>query len=102
MTRPLAFRSELFIWDAATTASWFFVTVPADVSEELRLGAGEPRGFGSIRVEATIGSTVWSTSVFPSNERRGCYVLPVKKAVRKAEEIDDGDAVDVHIRAVDS
>lgn len=99
--RAHAFRSELFVWDAASTASWFFVTVPADVSEELRLGAGEPRGFGSIGVQATIGATTWSTSVFPSNDRPGCFVLPVKKAVRTAEGIDDGDDVDVSILAVE-
>ena len=34
----------------------------------------------------------WQTSVFPDNESEG-FVLPVKKAVRRAEAIDVGDVV---------
>jgi hypothetical protein len=41
-------------------------------------------------VEATIGSTTWSTSIFPDSTR-GAYVLPVKKAVRRAEDLEEGD-----------
>lgn len=56
------------------------------------MGAGPPRGFGSVRVEATVGGTTWRTSVFPDS-RGGSYVLPVKRAVREAEDLDDGDQV---------
>ena len=45
-------------------------------------------------MRATIGSTTWQTSVFPDS-KTGCYVLPVKKSVRQAEDIDDDDPVDV-------
>jgi hypothetical protein len=100
MTEEHAFTAELWIWDAATKGSWFFVTVPEDASVDLRFGAGEPRGFGSVRVQATIGGSVWKTSVFPSNDQPDCYVLPVKKAVRTAEGMDVGDRVNVSMRAV--
>lgn len=72
MTMQHTFPTELWIWDAATKGSWFFVTVPEDVSVDLRFEAGEPRGFGSVRVEATIGGSVWKTSVFPSSDQPGC------------------------------
>ena len=101
MTERHGFEAELWIWDVATKGSWFFVTVPEDVSEALRFGAGEPRGFGSVRVEARIGGSVWRTSVFPSTDHAGCYVLPVKKAVRAAEGIDEGDRVRASLRAVE-
>ena len=51
-------------------------------------------GFGSVRVEATIGATTWQTSIFPDTRRR-TYVLPVKKAVRAAEGLADGSSADV-------
>lgn len=100
MSEPHEFSAELFIWDAAAKATWFFLTVPADVSDALRLEAGEPRGFGSIRVQARIGATTWATSVFPTTDPPGCFLLPVKKAVRAAEVLEDGDPVDVTLRAV--
>lgn len=54
------------------------------------------RGFGSVRVEVTVGPTTWCTSIFPSKES-GSYVLPVKKAVRAAAEAEEGDDVDVEL-----
>lgn len=102
MDEQHAFVAELWIWDVATKGSWFFVTVPEDVSDALRFEAGEPRGFGSLRVEATMGGSVWQTSVFPSNDQPGCYVLPRKKAVRTVESIDEGDQVRTSLRAVEA
>jgi hypothetical protein len=40
--------------------------------------------------------TTWTTSVFP-DARSGCYVLPVKKAVRRAEQVDEGDPLDLRL-----
>jgi len=56
---------------------------------------GTARGFGSLRVTATIGQTSWQTSVFPSRETG--WMLPVKAAVRKAEGLDEGDEVELRL-----
>jgi hypothetical protein len=50
------------------------------------------RGWGSLRVRATIGKTTWKTSIFP-DEKSKSYVLPVKAEVRKKENIKDGEPV---------
>jgi hypothetical protein len=84
------FEAEL--WEHEGQGAWCFVTVPEEQSEDIRLSGAMPAGFGSYKVEATVGRTVWQTSVFPASE---CFVLPVKKAVRKAEGIEVGDLVAV-------
>ncbi|MDP2773195.1 MAG: DUF1905 domain-containing protein [Nocardioides sp.] len=84
----LELEGELWLADAAD--AWVFVTLPTDVGDEVRDRAGPPRGFGSVRVEVTVGSTTWRTSVFPDKVRG--YVLPVKKAVRRAESLEVGDS----------
>ena len=77
------------------------MTVPPDVSDDIEArSAGSARGFGSVRVQAQIGTTSWATSVFPDSER-GAYVLPVKKAVRIGEAIDPGDQVMVELRLLE-
>jgi hypothetical protein len=43
------------------------------------------------------GASEWDTSLFPDAES-GRFVLPVKKAVRKAEGIEEGDEVTVSLR----
>ncbi len=95
----MEFESELWLWSAKEGDSWVFVSVPEDVSDEIRDLAGPPRGFGSVRVEVTVGATTWRTSVFP--QKVGTFALPVKKAVRRAEGVDAGDQVAVSLTLVD-
>lgn len=94
----LSFTFTAEVWFAEH--SWVFLTVPDDVSDEivdLLDSLEQPRrGFGSVKVEVTVGDTTWSTSLFP-DKGRGAYILPVKKAVRDAEHIDGGDAVVVSL-----
>jgi hypothetical protein len=94
------FEAELWIWDARRTETWTFVSVPLEPSAEIReWAAGIPRGFGSVRVEATIGGTTWRTSIFPGGDGR--YALPVKKAVRAAESLVVGEPARVGIAILD-
>lgn len=87
------FTADLWRWHGE--AAWCFVTLPHDVADELdELAGGGRAGFGSVRVEVTVGATTWSTSLFP-DRARASYLLPVKRAVRDAERLHDGSAVRV-------
>jgi hypothetical protein len=72
--------------------TWHFVTMPADLSDDIKARVGSTRGFGSVRVRVTMGESTWSTSIFPATDG---YVLPVKRAVRDKEGIEVGDVVPV-------
>jgi hypothetical protein len=95
------FESRVWVWDARQADTWTFASLPVEESAEIRAlwddrGAGDiPRGFGSVKVTATIGATSWRTSIFPS--KGGVYVLPLKKAVRTAEGIAIDDLVAVRL-----
>ena len=52
-----------------------------------------------VPVRVAVGRTTWTTSIFPSSTRG--YVLPVKRAVRKAESLDVGDTASVTLELVD-
>ena len=91
------FTSLLWIWKGQAAGRWYFVTVPEEQSAEIKAQAfSMPRGFGSVRVEATIGDVTWRTSVFPLNS--GGYLLPVKAEIRKKAEIGVGDEVTVALQ----
>lgn len=98
-TMHMTFDADLWIWDARESDSWTFATVPPEHSDDLRAQTGPRRGFGSIPVEVTIGDSTWRTSVFP-DKKSGCYVLPLKAAIRKAESIAGGDKVEITLRTV--
>lgn len=85
------------LWEWQGKGAWHFLTLPLAESGMIRMAAtaGEKkRGFGSVRVKATIGATSWNTSIFP-DKKSGTYLLPVKASVRKAEAFALGDAVEV-------
>jgi hypothetical protein len=99
-TVKVVFDAELWLWDARRTDAWIFVSLPADDSEEIRdLTGGLRRGFGSVRVRATIGTSTWTTSIFPSSQAG--YVLPVKRPVRVAQALDVGDKATVTVELLD-
>ncbi|GAA0502980.1 hypothetical protein Ade02nite_36490 [Paractinoplanes deccanensis] len=95
------FESELWIWDARKDESWTFVTLPVDASDEIRdLTEGIRRGFGSLRVRASVGSSTWTTSIFPDSQK-GAFVLPIKRAIRKAQKLEPGDTAAVTVELLD-
>lgn len=91
------FTAPLWQWQAKD--GWFFVTLPAEVADDIADLDRAPSGFGSVRVRVTVGGSTWETSVFPDT-KRGSYVLPVKKAVRTAESLATGDELDVHLEVL--
>jgi len=96
----VVFDAELWLWDARRNDAWVFISLPPDESEEIRdLSGGLRRGFGSVRVRATIGASTWTTSIFPGDQAG--YVLPLKRPVRVAEGLDVGDVATVTVELID-
>ena len=90
----ITLSAPLKIWTGADGSS-HFMSVPEELSGEIRAHSMlVRRGFGSVRVEATIGSITWRTSIFPSKSSGG-YFLPVKIEVCRKEGLVAGDNVTV-------
>jgi hypothetical protein len=85
------------VWEWSARSSWYFVSVPGEDADDIEERFGQRTGgFGSIRVEVTVGATRWRTSLFPSVEEK-TYVLPLKKSVRTAEGLEPGSTAVVEI-----
>jgi len=92
----ITFSAPLKIWTFAEGSS-HFMTVPEELVGEIKLHAMEtPRGFGSVKVEATVQDFTWRTSIFPSKSSGG-YFLPVKIEVLRKTGIGSGDHVTVQL-----
>ena len=87
------FANKIWYWRGPSP--YFFVTVPADDSRDIKsVSKSVSYGWGMIPVQATIGKTTWKTSLFPKD---GAYVLPLKDSVRSAEDLHDGAEVAVQL-----
>ena len=92
------FCGQLWRWTGGKSASWYFLTIDGAAAEQIaghalmrRLELGQARGFGSVRVIARIGGSVLRTSLFPKG--KDGWMLPVKAAIRKAENLAEADPV---------
>lgn len=75
----------------------FLVSLPKDLSDDIKeISEGMTNGWGSLKVEAKLGSVVWRTSIFPDS-KTGCFDLPLKAEVRKKNNIDEGSEVKVQL-----
>lgn len=89
----IEFTGKIWFWKGP--APWFFVTVPAKQSHDLKAISGfVTYGWGVIPVQVQIGKTEWQTSLFPKDGR---YLVPIKASVRKAENLEEGDTVTVRL-----
>jgi len=92
-----SFSFTASVWEHDGEGSWHFLGVPEDVADEIEERYGHRTGgFGAVKVRVRIGGSRWSTSLFPSKQL-GTYILPVKKAVRVAEQLVDGSRAEVEI-----
>ncbi|WP_407318751.1 DUF1905 domain-containing protein [Isoptericola halotolerans] len=96
----LSFTAPMWQWAARQGDAWWFVTLPPEESDVLADIPLPPRGFGSVRVRVTVGATTWQTSVFPSKEHEA-FILPMKKTVRRAENLGPDTLVEVTLTPVD-
>ena len=84
---------EVFQWRGP--APFFYVAVPD--AEAAQIAAVAPLvtyGWGVIPVHGTLGATRFTTSLFPKD---GGYLVPLKVALRRAEQVDDGDLVTLRV-----
>jgi hypothetical protein len=94
----LTFSAELWISHANGKGSWYFLTLSGEGCEQIKFFSSQnPRGWGAVRVTASIGLTTWDTSIFP-DRKAGTYLLPIKAEVRKKANLEVGNAVTVTLK----
>jgi hypothetical protein len=89
----IEFEGDIWFWKGPSP--FYFVTVPAEQSRDLKaVSSLVTYGWGVIPVHVRIGNTEWQTSLFP---KQGRYLVPLKDSVRKAEHLAEGDHVTIRL-----
>ncbi len=89
----LDFSGEIIHWRGP--APHHFVVVPDEPSAAIEAASRlVSYGWGCIPVRARIGRTDFTTSLFPKGDR---YLVPIKVAVRRAEDHELGDNVKIRL-----
>lgn len=86
-------RGKMIHWRGPSP--YYFVPIPKKQSTEIKsISRALTYGWGVIPVAGSIGTTSFTTSLFPKD---GAYLLPIKNAVRFSESIELGDTVTAHL-----
>ena len=88
----IEFAGEVVEWRGP--APFFFVALPPDAADLVDVVKADVVYWGVVAVRAWIGDTEFTTAMFP---REDTWFLPVKAAVRRAEDLDLGQVVDVRM-----
>lgn len=86
------------VWLYPGLAGWHFISIPKKESAAIKIDFDtKKRGWGSLPVQVTVGKTTWDTSIFP-DKKSGAYLLPLKAAVRKKENIFNNEMIKLIIK----
>ncbi len=92
------FSAQLWVIDRP--GGWHFITIPDEISREIRSIYSEVRpGVSSISSTISVGRTNWKTSIFYDNTFKA-YLLPIKGEVRKKEKLSIGDTIEVKLKLI--
>lgn len=86
--KPFTIRAQVWVYPGL--AGWHFVTLDKTLSTKIR----EKYKTGFVKIRATIGKSVWNTSLFPHTQSSS-YLLCIKNQIRKKEQIFEGDTISV-------
>ncbi len=95
------FSAALLGWQTESHGTMGYVSIAGDAADAIsghelmrRLELGKRRGFGSVKVHVTCCESRWATSVFPQG---GNWFLPIKKAIMRAEGLEEGDTLAIEL-----
>lgn len=89
----LTFDAEIVEWRGP--APYLFAVMPDEqVADLAPLARDLTYGWGCIPAAGRVGSTRFTTALFPRN---GGYLVPIKVAVQRAEGVELGDHIHVEL-----
>lgn len=95
MLGKIPYKFSAQTWQHAAPGGWYFVTLPLEVSTEIRTHfKWQEEGWGRLKVLAKIGSSEWETAIW-FDTKRSSYLLPLKAVIRKKEGIEVNQTIQI-------
>lgn len=88
MKGKIHYEFEAGIWQYSGQGGWHFVSLPQDLSQEIRNNLkSEEEGWGRLKITAKIGNSEWKTAIW-FDTKMNTYLLPIKAEIRKKEKLE--------------
>jgi hypothetical protein len=85
------------LWQHSAQGGWYFVTLPTDLSQEIRSQAKPfEEGWGRLNTSVKIGNSEWNTAIW-FDTKHSTYLLPIKVDIRRKEKIELNQILELSI-----
>lgn len=85
------------MWQHNASGGWFFVSIPKNLSSEIRAHfKNQEEGWGRMKVVAIIAELEWKTSIW-FDTKSDHYLLPIKAEIRKKGNFKTDDIFEVNV-----
>jgi len=85
------------LWKDSSAGGWFFVSLPKDISKEIRENLQwQEEGWGRMKVSAIIDKIEWDTSIW-YDTKINTHLLPIKADIRNQTNIKLNEEITVSI-----
>lgn len=97
MNSNIRYRFSAKIWRYKSQGGWFFVSLPLDLSEEIRSQLKwQEEGWGRMKATARIEKIEWETAIWFDSKLK-TYLLPLKKEIRIKAQLKLDDEIPVEV-----
>ena len=97
MNNKIKYEFSAAIWQHSAPNGWYFLSLPTATAAEIRENLQwQEEGWGRMKVTANIGNAQWETAIW-FDTQHNTYLLPLKAAIRKRENLQTGARVEVTI-----
>ncbi len=97
MQAKIRYHFTAQLWQDTSSGSWVFVSLPNDISKEIREHLQwQEEGWGRMKATAIIGELEWETAIWFDRKRK-TYLLPIKAIIRKKASLVVNEKIDIHL-----
>lgn len=97
MVNHIKYDFSAKIWQYDGPNGWYFVSLPQDVSKEIRENLKwQEEGWGRLKASAKIGDLEWKTAIW-FDTKQSTYLLPLKAAIRMKFKLENGQMIEVSV-----
>lgn len=95
MNYKIKYQFSARTWQHTGPGGWYFVSLPKNLAKEIRGSLKwQEEGWGRLKASAKIGNSEWKTAIW-FDTKQDTYLLPLKAAIRKKEDIEAGKVIEV-------
>lgn len=99
--KSVKYNFNAALWLYPGDGAWVFISLPKSITQEIKAATHDMRrGFGSVRVQVTLRGNTWDTSILPDTKSQ-TFLLPIKKSIRQAANLNVGDVGEFSLQVKD-